>query len=431
MASVSTPASRERDARARAERAAARREFLRGRGARRGLAIGTAVGLVIGLTGGLLGGVALGRGTVSAEGARAAVSGVLGGDDDETGESTPPVRPAESITLAFGGDVHFENHLAPLARDPDSLAELRSSLGAADLSMVNLETAITERVTPVPGKPFTWRAPAGALDAVAGAGVDVVTMANNHAVDFGDVGLADTLAAVAGSPIPVVGIGRNADEAFAPEVFDVRGVKVAVVSASQVVEETTSYYAAGPATPGIASALPRDRLLRAVGEARQEADVVVAYVHWGLEGYTCPGDEAIAAARDLEEAGADVILGSHAHRVNGAGWLGDAYVHFGLGNFVYYLNREPAGHTGVLTVTLDVPASDEQRPERPLVTEADWDAMLIGGDGIPRRQDAVTTARLQQAFESARECTPARATPGVGTAASAGAAPGTSTTPSN
>ena len=411
MASLSTPASRERDARARAERAAARRRALRGLGARRGLAVGTAVGLVLGLTGGLLGGVALGRGAVSVEGARSAVVGVIGGDDDEPGDTAPPVRPAKSITLAFGGDVHFENHLAPLARDPESLSELRSSLGGADVSMVNLETAITEGGSPVPGKPFTWRAPAGALDAVAGAGVDVVTMANNHAVDFGEAGLADTLAAIDESPMPVIGIGRDEQEAFAPAVFDVRGVEVAIVSASQVVEETTSYYAAGPTTPGIASALPRDRLVRAVREARQEADVVVAYVHWGLEGYTCPGEEAISTARELEAAGADVIVGSHAHRVNSAGWVGDAYVHFGLGNFVYYLNREPAGHTGVLTVTVDVPASDEPRPERPLVTDADWDAMLIGGDGIPRRQDAITTARLQQAFETARECTPARAAP--------------------
>lgn len=139
--------------------------------------------------------------------------------------------------------------------------------------------------------------------------------------------------------------------------------------------------------------------------------MVVAYMHWGIEGATCPGDEAIASARDLEAARADVILGDHAHRVNGAGWVGDAYAHFGLGNFVYYLNTEPAGHTGVLTVTVDVPASDEPRPDRPLVTDADWDAMLISGDGIPRRQDHATTACVHEVFEASRDCTPARVTP--------------------
>lgn len=384
---------------------------MRGPGARRGMAVGTAVGLVVGLSAGMAGGVALGRGAVWPATAPSAGTGP-GGDDDTTRDAdSDPVRPAEQITLAFAGDVHFENHLAPLADAPDSLAELRTSLGAADLAMVNLETALTEGGSPVPGKPFTWRTHAGALDAVAGAGVDLVTMANNHAVDYGEAGLADTFDAIDSSPIPVVGIGRDASEAFAPEILEVRGVKVAFVSASQVHEETTTYFAAGPGIPGIASALPRDRILQAVRDAREEADVVVAYMHWGIEGATCPGDEAIASARDLEAAGADVILGDHAHRVNGAGWVGDAYVHFGLGNFVYYLNTEPAGHTGVLTVTVDVPASDEPRPDRPLVTDADWDAMLISGDGIPRRQDHATTARLHEVFESSRDCTPARVTP--------------------
>lgn len=246
---------------------------------------------------------------------------------------------------------------------------------------------------------------------MAGAGVDLVTMANKHAVDYGEAGLADTFDAIDSSPIPVIGIGRDASEALALEILEMRGVKVAFVSASQVHEETTTYFAAGPGIPGIASALPRDRILQAVRDAREEADVVVAYMHWGIEGATCPGDEAIASARDLEAAGADVILGDHAHRVNGAGWVGDAYAHFGLGNFVYYLNTEPAGHTGVLTVTVDVPASDEPRPDRPLVTDADWDAMLISGDGIPRRQDHATTARLHEVFEASRDCTPARVTP--------------------
>lgn len=375
--------------------------------------MGTSVGLVVGLIGGFAGGVAAGGGPL---GAGVGAAHAEGGADDAAAdpgiaEATEPVRPARQITLSFAGDIHFENHLAVLAEDPDSLSELQGSLGSADVAIANVETALTERGAPIPGKPFTWRAPERALAAVAGAGVDVVAMANNHAVDYGSVGLEDTLAAAESSPVPVIGIGADDDEAFAPWITTVRGVEVAYLNASQIVEETLLYNSAGPDTPGIASAVPLDRLLRGVRQAREEADVVVVYMHMGAEGYTCPGDAAIATAEALEEAGADVIVGDHAHRVNGAGWVGDAYVHYGLGNFVYYMSTEPAAHTGVLTVTVDVPASDEPRPDRPLVTEADWDAMLIEGDGIPRRQDAATTERLQTAFETARECTPARATP--------------------
>ncbi len=89
--------------------------------------------------------------------------------------------------------------------------------------MANLETAITDGGTPVP-KEFHFRAPASALETLAGAGLDVVTMANNHGVDYGESGLADTLAAKKDSPIPIVGIGADAKEAFAPATLVVGGV---------------------------------------------------------------------------------------------------------------------------------------------------------------------------------------------------------------
>lgn len=338
-------------------------------------------------------------------------AGCTTGDGDEPVAAEP--TPARSLTMAFGGDVMFEGHLAPLARDADSLSELQATLGAADLSVVNLETSLTERGTPVPGKPFTFRAPASALDAVAGAGADAVTMANNHAFDFGDVGAEDTFRAVADSPIPMVGIGRDEDDAYAPATLEANGVRVAVLGASQVQEETLTYRSAGPGKAGIAAAAPAERLDRLVEEirkAKKTHDVVVAMMHWGIEGAHCPGDAAIDTSRVLEQAGADVIIGGHAHRVNGHGHLGNAYVHYGTGNFVYYLNRDTAGHTGVLTVTIDVPASDEES-DGPLVTDAEWTPMLIGGDGIPRPAAEVagqaTADELAALTEGYRECTPA------------------------
>ncbi len=109
--------------------------------------------------------------------------------------------------------------------------------------MLNLETAITERGREEP-KQFHFRAPATALQAFAGAGVDVLSMANNHGVDYGAAGLEDTLAAVASSPIPVVGIGRDAAQAFAPAVVDVRGTSVAVLGGTQVPDRTTAAWRA-------------------------------------------------------------------------------------------------------------------------------------------------------------------------------------------
>lgn len=117
--------------------------------------------------------------------------------------------------------------------------------------------------------------------------------------------------------------------------------------------------------------------------------------------------------------GADVIIGSHAHRLNGHGWLGDAYVHYGLGNFVYYLNRDTAGHTGVVTLSIEVPEVqvDATSPQvgDAVVTKADWVPMLIGGDGVPRPAaevaDEATESELNALIHSYRECTPATESP--------------------
>ena len=128
-----------------------------------------------------------------------------------TTTTRPPLPPDRSVTLAFAGDVHFEGILrGKLAADPAAvLAPIAPILRRADIAMVNLETAITQRGTPQ-AKIYTFRAPPTALDALAAAGVDVANEANNHGIDFGPVGLIDTLAARAQSKrVAVIGIGQQ------------------------------------------------------------------------------------------------------------------------------------------------------------------------------------------------------------------------------
>lgn len=317
----------------------------------------------------------------------------------------------ETLTMAFAGDVHFEEYLAPLASRPDGLAELQDSLGAADLAMVNLETAITTRGTKI-GKEFHFRAPASALRTVQGAGVDVVSMANNHGVDYGPVGLKDTLAAKKDSPIPIVGIGADEDEAYAPAILSAKGLEVAVFGASEVFEMTLSRYSAGPEKGGIASGAPVTRLRKAVSAASKKYDVVVVFLHWGLDYQKCPDPLSAETAQVLEEAGADVIVGGHSHRVNGAGWLGKSYVAYGLGNFVWWRSKEPDSRSGVLTLSLDVEkARGTGSDGHSVVRTAAWTPMLIGTDGIPRRPGAADTKRLTGLWEQAGACTGLEAAP--------------------
>jgi poly-gamma-glutamate capsule biosynthesis protein CapA/YwtB (metallophosphatase superfamily) len=308
-----------------------------------------------------------------------------------------PAPPAEQpITLAFGGDVHFEGALGErLANDPSSaLTPIAGILGAADLAMVNLETAVTTRGVAVP-KEFNFRAPPEAFAALDAAGIDVATMANNHGMDYGMQGLEDSMAAAKAAGFPVVGIGREADEAFAARTFTVKGQKVAVIGATQVLDSSLkAAWSAGDGKPGLASAYDTQRLVAAVERARSRHDTVVVFLHWGQQGNSCPLARQRELARRLVDAGADVIVGSHAHVLLGGGRMGKAYVHYGLGNFAFYARGGLGAQTGVLVLTV--------RGRQ--VLEARWRPAVISG-GVPRPLSGAAAARARASWQSLRGCT--------------------------
>jgi Bacterial capsule synthesis protein PGA_cap len=279
-------------------------------------------------------------------------------DDPGSSGSTGPTG---VVTLAFAGDVHFQLHLSALIRHPRAALRgpVAQALASADLSMVNLETAITHRGVPEPkelearGQRYYFRTSPSALDFLAASGVDVVSMGNNHAVDYGRVGLEDTLRAIRNGPIPVLGIGRNRRAALAPYQVSVRGTDIAFLAADASFREGASpLWAAGETTPGLAAARTArpTALLDAVAAASRRTDVVVVYLHWGTEYRPCPTRKQQTTAQALAEAGADVVVGSHAHVLLGSGWSGDTYVNYGLGNFIWYHDREP--DSGVLRLRI-------------------------------------------------------------------------------
>ncbi len=199
----------------------------------------------------------------------------------------------QTVTFMFAGDSQFEGAVASrLAADPNAvLLPMAPVFEQADLSMVNLETAITERGTPEP-KEFTFRAPATAFTALAAAGVDVVSMANNHGRDFGAEGLQDTLAAIQTTGYPTVGIGADAAAAYAPYRTTIKGQRIAIFGASRVIDaDLLRSWTASDTQPGIASAYEgasRERLLAEVRAARASSDTIVVYLHWGNERLECP-----------------------------------------------------------------------------------------------------------------------------------------------
>jgi poly-gamma-glutamate synthesis protein (capsule biosynthesis protein) len=259
------------------------------------------------------------------------------------------------VVLAFGGDVHFEGVLESklAARASGVLAPIETVFRQADLVVVNLETAVTTGGSPA-AKEFVFRAPATAFAALRGGGVDVASMANNHGLDYGVEGLRDSLAAAKRYRFPVVGIGLDDAQAYRPFRRTVNGQRIAVIGATQVLDDhLISAWTAGRSKPGLASAKDVPRLVQAVRDARRTSDTVVVFLHWGIELEQCPSSNQRALAKRLVAAGADVIVGGHAHRVQGAGRMGSALVGYGLGNFVWYGTSELSTRTGVLLVTVE------------------------------------------------------------------------------
>lgn len=256
-------------------------------------------------------------------------------------------RPA---TIALAGDVHAEAPIrGVLDRGANPLAGMADHLRRADLAMVNVETAVSRRGTPA-AKSFTFRAPGSLWQALAAAGVDVVSLANNHSLDYGTDALADTIRGARSAGIAVVGAGRDPSEAYAPAVVERDGRAVAFVGLSRVLPSPA--WEAGGGRSGVASAFNERLALASVRAAARVADRVVVSIHWGEELHRCPGAEQQALAARLVDAGADVIAGHHPHVLQGFSRRRNALIGYSLGNFAFYARDEETRATGVLTAAV-------------------------------------------------------------------------------
>ncbi|MER7754164.1 CapA family protein [Kitasatospora sp. NPDC097643] len=242
-----------------------------------------------------------------------------------------------SFTVALAGDTMLGRSVADQLRHSaraDALlaAELRDVIGTADLFVLNLECCISERGEPwpAPGKEFFFRAPPSAAEVLAELGADCVTLANNHALDYGRDALADTLTLLARSGIRTVGAGENTAAAREFTVLEAGGSRLAVIG----VADHPPDYAAHAHRPGTAYADLRHGvpawLTALVGRAAEAADAVLVTPHWGPNMTTRPPHHVRAAARALLPAGATLIAGHSAHVFHGVA----GPVVYDLGDFI-------------------------------------------------------------------------------------------------
>ncbi len=323
-------------------------------------------------------------------------------DPDWDGDGRP-------VTFAFGGDVHFPagtNLGDRLAADPaDALGPtVPQLLSGVDLSMVNLESALTDGTCPDPQpKQYVFDAPSSAVDAFKGAGVTLITEANNHGEDCGGAGLQDALATRTQTGYTILGIGQNAAQAFTPYTTTIHGEHIAIIAATQVIDSDLQVAWTATATqPGLASAYDVNDLVAAVEAARRTADTVIVYLHWGTELDACPNPLQEPLAQVLVQAGADIVIGTHAHVLLGGGYLGSAYVDYGLGNFAFYDNSPPENASGSLVIT----ATGRH------IDAVTWRPAVIVDD-LPQPLSGDPATAALAAWNQARACTNVTAAPGA------------------
>jgi poly-gamma-glutamate synthesis protein (capsule biosynthesis protein) len=238
---------------------------------------------------------------------------------------------------------------AAAAPSPSAVSERRGKLLIHGTGDVSLDPNYVLG-SPVP-KEFNFRCDPDALPVARRMGVEVVNLGNNHAYDYGAEALLDSVRNARRAGLAPVGAGADQDAALAPAVFELEGWTVAVVGLDMVVDP----YPAAIATdsgPGTAAGHDEDLMIRAIEEADSAADIVVVTIHWGIELDTEPRDFQVALGHRMVDAGADVIFGHHAHRLQPMEVYRGRPIFWGLGNFVWPTFSTAGSTTAVAEVTV-------------------------------------------------------------------------------
>lgn len=249
---------------------------------------------------------------------------------------TEPEDPV--VHLLFSGDIYFSSHVLTAYDNAGGIHGVldeayRDEISRADIYMANQEFPFSDRGTPAPDKQFTFRVPPERVSMMHELGIDIVTIANNHTLDYGTDALVDTCTTLENAGIPYVGAGANMDRAKQLETIEVRGRTIGFLAASRVYPDTS--WVANSKKPGMVSGYDPSILLKEIEAAGEYCDYLVVYMHWGIERDEKPQEYQRTLGRQLIDAGADLVIGSHPHVLQGIEYYQGKPIVYSLGNFIF------------------------------------------------------------------------------------------------
>ncbi len=277
------------------------------------------------------------------------VADVMTEQDEEIPENIldEPEEPANpyDFTLCFAGDVNLDENrelIKVMDRQENGLKdciseELLMHMNEADIMCINNEFTYSLRGEPMEGKAYTFRANPDRVSVLQEMGVDIVKLANNHVYDYGKDAMLDTMDTLEAAGIAYMGAGHNLEEAMEPVYIELDGKIVAFVAASRA-EKYKMTPQATEDSPGILRCYDTTLFLETITEARENADFVVAYVHWGTEESHELEEVQLTTGKEYIDAGADVVIGAHSHCLQGMEYYNGKPIIYGLGN--YWFNGE-------------------------------------------------------------------------------------------
>ncbi|HHX12404.1 MAG TPA: CapA family protein [Clostridiales bacterium] len=244
------------------------------------------------------------------------------------------------FVLAFAGDINFDENWSTMkyyntVEDGiyDCISpELIKMMKEADITCLNNEFTYSTGGDPLSNKAYTFRAHPSRVDILKEMGVDIVSLANNHAYDYGEQSLIDTMATLKQADILYFGAGHNLDEAMTPVYFEIEGKTIAYVAASRAEKYKMTPQATEEA-PGILRCYDTELFVQTIREAKKKSDYVIAYAHWGAEWTHELEEVQLTTGKEYLDAGADIVIGAHPHWLQGIEYYDGKPIIYSLGNF--------------------------------------------------------------------------------------------------
>ncbi|MCR4896377.1 MAG: CapA family protein [Lachnospiraceae bacterium] len=284
--------------------------------------------------------------------------GENGADTAVSEEEIPEEAPLEPVHIIYTGDVCVQNSIQ-VTYDGGGIGailsdDLRERLNAADITVINHEFAMSDRGEPAPDKQYTFRAAPKYASLLQEMGADIASLANNHALDYGKEALSDTFTCLDAAGIDYMGAGESEGRAAEMITRQVGDYCIGFMAASRVYPVVS--WNVLNSTPGMLPAYDPDYLAAQVKQKAPLCDYLIIYLHWGVERETYPEEYERTLGKMLIDAGADAVVGSHPHVLQGMEFYKGKPIFYSLGNFVF---NASIARTAYLEATVDLAAAAE------------------------------------------------------------------------